>query len=195
MKYISFGYNCSIAAYLRKTNLIKIDSCFDNLITRKLSKITNLIKYNNNQNWFIDASLKEDRKRWHVMCNNFETFSIHDVPIQVKKEEVISYLNELKKNQLNEIIEIIKKEKEKIIILRSNESSTKLEEIFDFYNEIKKIRKNKFLLCVFQENMHHKYDTKYMKMFNIKLPVYNDKFWIYDQDWIFIFKSFLNKIL
>lgn len=193
MKFISFGYNCSVSSYLKRLNLIKIDSCFDNLITKKLSKVTELIRLKN-QNWFVDSSLEQKKDRWHVMCNNFQTFSIHDIPSLIKKEEVISYLNNIKTNQLKNLLETIKKEKESLIILRSNDSSTKLEEIFDFYNEIKKIRQNKFKLCLFQENIEPKYSNENLIIFNIKLPKYNE-FWIYNEDWNIIFKSFFNKLL
>jgi hypothetical protein len=167
------------------------------MITRKLNKVTELIRCKNHD-WFESSSLDQNKDRWRVVCNNFEMISIHDIPIQMEKKEVASYLNNLKINQLRNLIETIKKEKENLIILRSNYSSTKLEEIFDFYNEIKKIRNSKFRLCIFQENIESKYSNENLKIFNTKLPEYNESVqghWIYSQDWIYIFKSFFNRIL
>jgi len=188
-KVISFGYNCSIANYLRKNGHISYESCFDNMITKDLTKVIQLIN-NNGDLWFEDSSLNEKGKKWSVRCNKTGALSIHDVPIQTPREEVVNQLKIAKREQLRSMIDLIKNCTDNITILRSNEQSTTLEETLTFCDSIMKIRKQKIQFFIFQESSS--FSFKNINIINTKLPTY-EKFWSYNKDWKVILNLILNQ--
>jgi len=191
MNIVSLGHNCSIAAELKRLGVWNNKYAFDTMNSVCLEKVCDLLL--GGEDWFKDYSIDSKPTRskdWRIDCLRYKTISVHDVSFDLNKQEVITNLIDKKQKDLQELKNVIKNNREHIILIRSNIKDTKKEEIVYLYETIIKLRGTNFSLYVFQ-NKDYSFDLKGLNYFKMKPPSWSnyEEIWQRDDNWFRAIKS------
>lgn len=151
---IGLGKNCFVAAMLKRFGIMKQRDVFDSLGTQDLAGFARQIELNF-ETFFLSLDNLDfygqcpEGKRWFVRDKESGILSSHLWYIKQDKHEAFKRFKKLHDTDL--FIERLKNTKSPLL-LRTNESHTKLEEVMYLREVIEKVRGNDdFVLCVFQD--------------------------------------------
>lgn len=153
---ISLGKKCQTAWFLRTRKLRRKTYIFDNMISRDVNAVTNLM-VDNFRYFFEEKNIEVIHKNsWDcltVLDRKSGLFSVHDFPQKVPMEDSLQLMREAKLSVAQEMMRLMVNCNDKLLFVRVNNESEPLDNTMRLYDTLTQFRNGKpFHLFVFQKN-------------------------------------------
>lgn len=182
--------------------IMRVDSVFDNKMTRNLGKLTTLLENQASDLFHPDHLLFRgpyvDRytgEFWRIWDQKYEILALHTVPYNVDKANAHTYLLKIELPIIRAMFDRIKDCVHPHII-RSNDPDTKLEESVRLYDTIQRLREGRpFHLSIIQDAdfAEKRWGIKRFTMYRAVHPNWIESAYVWDTDasWNLAFQSIL----